>query len=295
MKIEIRKVDTEKGIVQVTCPDERWYTAKPVEEIEKLNLISQEDFYPSVTWIGSFYPKTMRYMRWLAEKGWDEAEAIKNAAAEKGSRVHHACEDLARGEEVKIDSKYSNSDGEVEELTAEEYGIVCTFRKFLEDEQPIILGMEYTILNHWHQFGGTVDIKCRLKSDNYEFIHIVDIKTSAEIWPSHEIQVSAYMKTDLDCQKIDILQVGYRRNKMGYKLTEITPQFDLFLAAKLIWKKETEGVLVPQREYPLSLKWEPVKPEDIKPVEVKVETPLENAVQLPKKKVVKRKVVRKKK
>jgi hypothetical protein len=51
--------------------------------------------------------------------------------------------------------------------------------------------------------------------------------------------------------------VGYKRNKNGYKITEIMPQFDVFLAAKRIWQKETEGTLIPQRLHPSSFQWKP--------------------------------------
>jgi hypothetical protein len=259
VKIEIRK--KQGDLVQITTPDERWYPNKPLKEIEELASLSQEDFYPSSTWICSYYPKGKQYMKWLADKGWDNAEEIKNAAGEKGSRVHHACDDLMEGNEVKIDAQYPDKDGEMAELTAEEYWTCMTFRKFLEDEQPEILGIEYTLLNHEHKYAGTVDIKCRIKSDNYEAVWILDIKTSADVYPSHEIQVSSYKEADRECEKIGIIQVGYKRNKNGYKFTEIQPQFDVFLAARRIWQKETEGVLIPQRLYPSSLQWTPVKVE----------------------------------
>lgn len=286
MKIEYKKLIGDYW--QITTPDERWYSNKTTKEIDELKSLSQEDFYPSVTWIGSYYPKTVRYMKWLAEKGWDEAEAIKNAAGEKGSRVHKACGDLMAGNEVKMDSKYSDINGEEKELSAEEYGIVMTFHKFLQDEQPLILGIEYNILNHWNKFGGTVDLKCRLKSDSYKSIWILDIKTSANIWPSYEIQVSAYKKTDLEVQKIGIVQVGYFRNKQGYKFTEIVPQFELFLSTQQIWKKETEGTLVPQRLYPLALKWDVIKalPEEVKIADIQIPAKPKKVV---KKKLVKRK------
>lgn len=256
MKIEKRVVDKEKGIIQVTSPDERFYQ---VTKDEEGKFLTPNDFYPSVTWIASYYPKGFGYEKWLADRGIDKAEEIKNEAGQKGSRVHKACGDLMLGNEVKMESKYANDDGEQAELTAEEYWIVMTFKRFLDEEQPIILGLEYTLLNHEYKFGGTVDIKCRIASDVYKRIHIIDIKTSKDIYPSHEIQVSAYQETDKEVEAIDILQVGYRRNKMGYKLTEIEPQFNVFLAAKTIWEKEQGNVQIPQREYPISLHWEPVK------------------------------------
>lgn len=263
MKKEIRKVDSERGIVQITTPDERFYTARPIKEIDELKSLSPQDFYPSVTWIASYYPRGYGYEKWLAEKGIDKAEEIRNEAGQKGSRVHKASADLMTGVEVKMDSKYADNNGEEKELTAEEYGIVMTFKRFLDEEQPMILGIEYTVLNHEYKFGGTVDIKCRIKSDGYKFVHIIDIKTSKDIYPSHEIQVSAYKKTDAQCEKIDILQVGYRRNKVGYKLTPIDDQFPVFLAARTIWEKEQGSVVVPQREYPLSLQWKRIEEQEI--------------------------------
>lgn len=292
MKIEYRKVDEKRGIVQITTPDERWYTAIPTKTLTQLKSLSQEHFYPSVTWIGSYYPKGIRYMKWLADKGWDKAEEVKNEAAEKGSRVHHACTDLMNRQEVNMDAKYPNSEGELAELTAEEYGIIMTFHAFLQEEHPKIIATNYTVLNHKDKYGGTVDVKCRIKSDSYQFVHVVDIKTSSEIWPSHEIQVSAYKATDPESQKTDILQVGYRRNKNGWKLTEIPDQYDVFLSTKRIWQKETEGVIVPQREYPLSLKWKHEEPKATENPAHK--TSIKELPEAKKKLVKKVKVIRKK-
>ena len=257
--MEYRRIDKERGIVQITTPDERWYANKPTSEMDKLKIISQEDFYPSVTWIASYYPKGAAFERWQAEKGIDKAEEVKNAAGEKGTRVHHACEDLIMGTEIKIDAQYADRNGELKELTAEEYWTTMTFRKFLEDEKPFVLGIEYTIINDEFKFGGTVDIKCRIKSDNYQFVHIIDIKTSKAIYPSHKIQLSAYRHSDKDCEKTDILQVGYKLNKNGYKLTEIPDKFSLFLNVRGTWEEEQGDVVIPQRDYPLSLTWEPLK------------------------------------
>jgi hypothetical protein len=38
--------------------------------------------------------------------------------------------------------------------------------------------------------------------DNYASVWILDIKTSAEVYPCHEIQVSSCMKADEECEKI---------------------------------------------------------------------------------------------
>ena len=270
MKIERRTVDAERGIVQITTSDSRWYLVQKKDESER--------YVPSVTWICSYYPKGIGFMKWLAEKGWDEAEMVKEAAGEKGSRVHKAITDILMGKTVKINDKYSdNEDNEEKELSADEYEAIMSFVSWINEVQPEkIIAVDYTLVNEPEGYAGTIDMKLKVKGE----VWIVDIKTSANIYPSHEIQVSAYKRADKECQKIAILQVGYRRNKNKYKFTEIADQYPLFLAAKTIWAKETEGVQPLQKDFPIEVKWERIK-----------ETP---PVIPTKKKVVKRKVVRRK-
>jgi hypothetical protein len=53
--------------------------------------------------------------------------------------------------------------------------------------------------------------------------------------------------------KLAILQIGYRRNKAGYKWNEVEDQFPLFLAARQIWAKECEGQQPKRRDHPIVL------------------------------------------
>ena len=255
MKREIRVVDEKRGILQVTCTDERWYIRDMVDpatgEYKPL-------FVPSVTWICDHYPKGVQFYKWLASKGWDEAEAIKTAAGDRGSRVHRAIQDLVEGREVTIDAKYpSSNDEEPKELTFEEYDAVLSFARWHKETKPEFLAWEFPV---WGDgYAGTVDLLCRIDGIKY----IVDFKTSAYIWPSHELQVSAY-KAALKLEappmlpeeeiKLAILQVGYKLNKKRFKFTEIDDQYKEFLAAKLIWAKEQKGVEPHQKDYPMSVK-----------------------------------------
>lgn len=240
MKIETRTVDEARGIVQITTADERWYQIA-------------DKFYPSVTWICSYYPKNQWFTKWVAEKGYDEAEAIKKEAGEKGSRVHHAISDILKGKVVKIDDKYADNEGnEPKELTAIEYEAIMSFANWVNDIQPEALAVDYTLVNEEGNYAGTIDMKLKIDGE----IWIVDIKTSKDVYPSHELQVSAYKKADSECQKIAILQVGYLRNKQKYKFTEITDQYPLFEAAKAIWAKETAGITPLQKDFPLQLHWD---------------------------------------
>jgi len=243
MKIQIKKVDEKRGIVQITTTDERWYQKGDV-------------FVPSVTWIAGFYPKGIPFYKWLAEKGWDEAEAIKSAAGDKGSKVHRAVEDIVAGKKVKMDDKYLNpSTQEMEELTPDEYECIYWFVDWINTVQPKIISNEVVVFNEKEGYAGTVDLVCEIKGRKF----IVDVKTAQSLWPEYELQISAYKHASQKPEdyNLAILQIGYRRNSIKkWKFTEMEDKFDLFLSAKKIWANETNGIMPLQRDYPLILEWD---------------------------------------
>jgi len=242
MKRTIKKV--KKGIVQLTTIDERWYI--------KTNGAGEEIFVPSVTWIASYFPKGIGFFKWLANTGWDEAQAQKQAAADKGSKVHQAIVKLLNGETIKMDDELINPDtGEQEELTVEEYECLMSFVLWFNDTKPVTLSREMVVFNTREKYAGTIDYLCKIGDK----IWLVDFKTSQTIWPEHELQVSAYKYAlpGPDMINLAILQLGYRRNKKGYKFTEIEDNFHLFLSAKAIWAHETKGIAPLKKDYPENL------------------------------------------
>lgn len=249
MKREIREV--KDGLLQITFPDERWYARKILDG-------TQWQFVPSVTWISDFYPKGVGFYKWLADHGWDEAEAIKAAAGDKGSKVHQGIGMLLAGRTVGMEDVFENPRTlEQEPITPDEYLALMSFVDWFNEFKPEVIAFDYTVWNERYFYAGTVDLKCRLNHEKFKGVYIIDFKTSLDIWPSMEMQVSAYRKADLSDPrptKQAILQVGYRRNKTKkWKFTEVPDKFPLFLHARAIWKNETDGIVPLQREYPLSL------------------------------------------
>jgi len=272
MKIDIKKIKDD--IVQVTTVDERWY----------IKTVKGKDiFYPSVTWICYYYPKGISYFKWLANKGWDEAEAIKVEAGERGSKVHNAIHDLVCGKEVKMDDKYfSESKGQDEELSVDEWEAIVSFRDWFSLVKPEVIASEVVGFNDKDKYAGTMDCIClirkNIKYNSTEItrgFYLLDWKTSQDIWPSYEIQVSAYrsmVSNDVKKQmaklltpeeakdkefkkiKLGILQVGYRRNKNKFKFTMVDDKYNLFLATKKIWENECASISPRQIDYPRSLK-----------------------------------------
>jgi hypothetical protein len=246
-------VDEERGIVQVTTDDERFYIR---EAKDPATGLPTHTYLPSVTWICQYAPKGIGYYRWLADKGWNEAEAIKRERGKYGSRVHWAVEALLNGVEVKMDSEFNNPEtNQLEQLTFEEYNAVCTFKAWWDDlnakHDVEIVEVEYTIWNEKEGFAGTVDLLLRVDG---QYV-IIDLKTSKQVHLAHMLQVSAY-KHSLELESeptIAILQLGYERNKNGYKYTEVEDKWVKFLAAREFWREEHDGTKPFQKDYPLSV------------------------------------------
>jgi hypothetical protein len=167
-----------------------------------------------------------------------------------------------------MDAKYAAGDEQAQELSLEEYDCLRSFADWWVACEPETLAREVTVFNEEYHYAGTLDWVGMLHKPPKGLSTgpwLLDWKTSKDVWPEHEIQVSGYAHSDnIDFLTqaaggkaipwhLGILQVGYRRNRAGWKLTEVQDQFPLFLAARQIWEKETEGQDVFRRDYPLSL------------------------------------------
>lgn len=259
MKREIRSVDPVRGITQLTLPDERWY----VREVPDGNGGKILDFVPSVTWIcGTGYPKQEQFVRWVGKVGNEAAHEAKTADGERGSKVHQAVNRIVRGGIVAMEDYFENPNTlEQEQLKPKEYFALQTFAEWFEKERPEMIASEVTVWNERYRYAGTLDLLCRLRSDEYKFARIIDVKTSQNLYPEMELQVSAYKHADLTIPKgthLGILQVGYEKNKnQKYKFTAVADKFPLFLAARKIWAQEVGSARPFEREYPLSISLSP--------------------------------------
>jgi hypothetical protein len=250
MKREIIEVDQERGIRRVTFRDERYYERKI------LVGTPQEcwDFVPSVTWISDHYPKGREFYRWLAEKGWSEAEEIKASQGDKGSKVHQAISVLLNGGTVTMKDCFENPRTlALEEITVEEYAALMSFCDWFQEFKPEVIANEYTVWNERYHYAGTVDLRCKMLGATW----LIDFTISSQIWPSKRIQLGAYKHADTLLPrgaKLGVLQLNYKYNKkQKFKFTPIPDQFPLFLAVRNIWADACADLKPLQREYPLSL------------------------------------------
>jgi hypothetical protein len=250
MQKYIKIVDEKNKIVQVTTTGERWYGFLETSD----SGLPTYQYVPSVTWILNYYPKGAEFTKWVASQGYEEAEKLKTEAGDKGSIVHNACELLMKNGTIKIDELVPDRDGIPRQLTVDEYYCVLTFARWYASAKPVIKGVEMTVRSVKHGYAGTLDILCEIDGK----LGIIDLKTSKSIYASHELQVSALKQAfteqaNLPIEWIAILQVGYTRNKDGYKFTLINDDFESFLATRRIWERENGDEKPHQRDYPMEI------------------------------------------
>lgn len=243
MKREVRKINEDGTLVQVTTADERWYIEETEEGVTA---------FPSVTWITEHYPKGIGFYKWLAKHGWSESESLKESAGDRGHKVHQLIGELLKGKSVDIDGFVKNSEtGLKEPISLEEYQALMAFSEWFKKTQPETVESELTVINREYGYAGTADYICKIDGETW----LIDFKTGQNVWPSYELQLAAYAHAlqKYDIKHLAVLQIGYQRNKNRYKLTEVENQFELFLAVKQIWEKETKGQKPFKADYPVKL------------------------------------------
>lgn len=257
MKKEIKEIDKARGIYRITSLNSRWY-AKPEEN--KSTGLPEYGFYPSSTWISGYYPKGQQFIRWKAEKGWDESERIKKEAGDRGTVVHQATELLEKTGELPITTPFVTTDNVVVELGQDEIEGILSFKRWHDETKPKLLANEITVFGE--DYAGTLDRIYEIEDQ----VWIVDIKTSQDIWEEHILQVSSYSHAQINfselgiseekwsARKLAILQLGYRRNKSGWKFTEIPDKYGLFRNVRQIWENENPEAKPKVIEYPMIIK-----------------------------------------
>lgn len=251
-KAKITKT-TNKKIIQITLPDERFY--------EKGGK-----FYPSVSYILRAYPKSIGFYKWLASKGWDEAERIKEEAGDRGSKVHNAIYDLLKGKPIKYTDKYWNeTTKDFEMLTDREWECLIAFQNFWEDKKPQMIASEIVCYSEKYLYAGTIDFIGIVDGK----VMLIDWKTGSKIYPDQFLQVAAYWQAENEKGKFKpaetaVLRLGTKHTR-GYEplkkmdLKKNKEAFRTFLAVKKVWEFEHPKAKPDIKEIPETIKLKIVK------------------------------------
>lgn len=213
-----------KQIIQHTGLDSRFYEC-------------DGKFYPSVTYILGWLPDSPQIKEWIGNKGWEEAERIKNHAAAVGSYVHNAIELMLKEGAIYTDEDFYRDWKSEKDILKIKRALTGTLN-FFEEHEPIVLQAEQTILGE--DYAGTIDLVCKFpKSKEPEAVYIVDFKTSKSLQESHKLQVEAYRRA-IGADYAACLQIGNTtKTRYTFSITKKDKQdfyWEKFQAVKAVYQ-----------------------------------------------------------
>ena len=223
------------------------FTHKPIEipelETKTVNrkrcyLTPEGKMYPSITTVLQ-KNKMKGLMEWRQRVGDDVANYIARTAAQRGTKVHHMCEDLINNKEVKREPFLAAA-------------LFSQIEKVIKDKVDNVYAQECGLYSDRYMVAGRVD--CIAEYDGV--LSIIDFKTSRsernDDWnESYYIQASAYAemfeeRTGTPIQQIVILVVTedgtvqeFVKKKHEY-LPLLVETIEQFVSE---WEKENEEQL----------------------------------------------------
>ena len=117
---------------QITLPDSRYYRRNG-------------DYYPSVTYVLSFYPKGKFFEDWLKDVGHN-ADIIAKKSADEGTQTHSLIERYLTGEQLNWLDEKGNAN-----CSLNVWQMLLKFVEFWETEKPELIESEI------HLFSGEKD------------------------------------------------------------------------------------------------------------------------------------------
>ena len=166
---------------QITLPDGRYYQRNG-------------EYYPSVTYVLSHYPKGKFFEDWLKKVGYS-ADYIVKKASEEGTQVHEMIEAYLNGEELKFlehgRPMYAPSI----------WQMFLRFVDFWEEYKPTLIEAEIHLFSDELKIAGTCDMVCEINGE----LWIIDFKTSNHLQTTYDLQTAIYAKCFEECfgKKVD--------------------------------------------------------------------------------------------
>ena len=161
---------------QITLPDSRFYRRNG-------------NYYPSVTYVLSYYPKGKFFEDWLKKVGY-AAEHIVKKAAEEGTQVHEMIEEYLNGNELKFLSPQGYP-----QYNPDVWQMFLRFVEFWETHKPKLIETEVHLFSDELKVAGTCDMVCEINDE----LWVIDFKTSNQIQTTYELQAAVYAHCYEEC------------------------------------------------------------------------------------------------
>jgi ATP-dependent exoDNAse (exonuclease V) beta subunit len=169
---------------QITLPDGRYYQRNG-------------EYYPSVTYVLSHYPKGKFFEDWLKKVGY-ASEYIVKKASEEGTQVHEMIEAYLNGEELKfLEHGIPMYDPNV-------WQMFLRFVDWWEEYKPTLVEAEVHLFSDELKIAGTCDLVCEIGNE----LWIIDFKTSNHLQTTYDLQTAIYAQCFEECYGKKINRAG---------------------------------------------------------------------------------------
>lgn len=171
-----RILEISKDAKQITLPDSRYYRRNG-------------EYYPSITYVLSYYPKGKFFEDWLKKVGYASEHIVKRAG-EEGTLVHDMIELYLNGEELNFLSPTGNP-----QYDPNVWQMFLRFVDFWEEYKPTLIEAEVHLFSDEYKVAGTCDMVCEINGE----IWIIDFKTSNHLQTTYDLQTAIYGKCYQEC------------------------------------------------------------------------------------------------
>jgi ATP-dependent exoDNAse (exonuclease V) beta subunit len=185
---------------QITLPDGRYYQRNG-------------EYYPSVTYVLSHYPKGKFFEDWLKKVGYS-ADYIVKRASEEGTQVHEMIEDYLNGKELSF------LEHGIPMYAPNVWQMFLRFVDFWEEYKPTLIEAEIHLFSDELKVAGTCDMVCEINGE----LWVIDFKTSNHLQTTYDLQTAMYAKCFEECfgKKVDRTGVLWlKSSKRGPKKDKI--------------------------------------------------------------------------
>ena len=167
---------------QITLPDSRYYRRNG-------------EYYPSITYVLSYYPKGKYFEDWLKQVGF-AADHIVKRASEEGTQVHGMIEDYLNGKELSFLDDFDNP-----QYNPDVWQMFMKFVDWWETYNPTLIEPEVHLFSDKYKVAGTCDLVCEINGE----LWIIDFKTSNHLQTTYDLQTAIYAQCFEECfgKKVD--------------------------------------------------------------------------------------------
>ena len=166
---------------QITLPDGRYYQRNG-------------EYYPSVTYVLSHYPKGKFFEDWLKKVGYS-ADYIVKKASEEGTQVHEMIEEYLNGKELRF------LEHGIPVYDINVWQMFLKFVEFWEEYKPTLIEAEVHLFSDKLKIAGTCDMVCEINGE----LWVIDFKTSNHLQTTYDLQAAIYAQCFEECfgKKVD--------------------------------------------------------------------------------------------